>query len=298
MKTPQLILFVGVIWVATACGGRTAGVDGNASSSGSNATGGVGGNAGIAGTSNVGGNGGVGGAISSPVGLGGAGNNSATGGASPTGGSSSTGGVTSTGTGRSPVWSTAIGPAVCTTTNCGSTIDLMGHVIDCGFANCPQEICGKEAPNQCPAACSAKIDCKSAGNKNCGWIPDGCGGVIDCGTCPNGQCCGDCGKLIPNGVPNVCGALPPDAGGTQPQGCGSNDCGLTPVGIGGDSVLDCGPCCKPLTCEDWCPADSSGNIRDCSSTKDDLSTLGGRFYVLCRKPDGCSGTIDCYCLPA
>ena len=68
----------------------------------------------------------------------------------------------------------------------------------------PRALCGVFVPNQCPSSCNAKIDCQSAGNKDCGTISDGCGGTVDCGTCTAPQCCG-CGSTGSPGSPNKCG---------------------------------------------------------------------------------------------
>jgi hypothetical protein len=71
-------------------------------------------------------------------------------------------------------------------------------------------------------------------------------------------------------------------------------CGLMPDGCGGE--LDCGPCCTPWTCEDWCPPSSSlTNIQECSSTQDPVGEQGSVYVIACPKPDGCSGTLDCWC---
>ena len=239
------------------------------------------------------------------------------------GGALNTGGTCATGSRKSMPGiggTTVRGTAVCNSPNvCGTVLDANDAVYDCGFKNCPQEVCGKNAPNQCPPACSNKITCSS---DDCGLISDGCGGTIDCGytncpkaicgqkapnQCPTGctsriDCKSDCGtccttRTCPDGL---CGKVPDGCGGIIDcpctcvhQECPAGACGKYPDGCGGE--LDCGPCCTPFTCEDWCPAYNCGNIRECSATKDDINRPGATYICPCPKPDGCASILDCWC---
>src|ERR1039457_5842006 len=83
---------------------------------------------------------------------------------------------------------------VCTATTCGSLVDACGNIVDCGYTNCAQSICGSPdpitgiaLPNVCPPC--TKTTCAERGY-DCGTISDGCGGFIDCGTCTDPECCG------------------------------------------------------------------------------------------------------------
>lgn len=66
--------------------------------------------------------------------------------------------------------------------------------------------------------------CAAAGNKNCGWIPDGFGGQAFCGDCTGFNRCGG------GGIPNVCGCIP--------RTCDDNFCGTVSDGCGGKLECD------------------------------------------------------------
>jgi hypothetical protein len=190
---------------------------------------------------------------------------------------------------------TACQPIKCVEGLCGPQSDGCGGIVDCPCTckpqGCPVGACGKVGDG-----CGGTIDCpcqcvpQGCPPDACGKVGDGCGGTIDCGPCCTTRTCPDglCGK-----VPDGCGGIIDCACECVPNECPAGACGKMPDGCGGE--LDCGPCCTPWTCDDWCPADNSGNIRACSSTMDDVNVPGATYLIDCPKPDGCYDIVHCYC---
>jgi hypothetical protein len=77
------------------------------------------------------------------------------------------------------------------------------------------------------------------------------------------------------------------AGGAPcvPTGC-AEGCGPTPDGCGG--IIDCGPCCVPLTCEEVC---ASATGPTCHAANDPIT---GCVWA-CPQGDGCGNSIPCWC---
>jgi hypothetical protein len=72
--------------------------------------------------------------------------------------------------------------------------------------------------------------------------------------------------------PKTCEDFGPEICGPQGDGCGG--------------ALDCGTCCRPLTCAQICANPAAG----CSGTYDPAL-----YAVQCLQPDGCNGVTSCYC---
>ena len=180
-------------------------------------------------------------------------------------------------TGSTGGGSAVCGSVLCTATSCGSLVDPCGAVVDCGYTNCAQGICGAAdpntgvaTPNVCPPC--TKLDCTTAG-ANCGSILDGCGGTIDCGTCTAPACCG-CAPTGQVGTPNVCGS-----GGTGGSG-------LDKVCIAGTQGCLCdsmGTCAPGLTCNTAATPTVCCNGTDCTlpTTTTDVATCTGTGVAQC-----------------
>jgi len=73
----------------------------------------------------------------------------------------------------------------------------------------------------------------------------------------------------------------------KPKTCADMPTACGPQGDGCGGLLDCGPCCVPKTCDQRCAEDSTLN---CSAVKSDV------YAVECPVTDGCSKTVNCYCM--
>ncbi len=266
-------LAVGIIALTGACSSSN-GQD----VSGSGADGSVGGNGASAnngGSANGTSNGGV---------ANGGGANGTNGG-NTVGGDSNVGGAGTAGTGSTLV----CGSALCASaTACGSIPDpCTGNLVDCGFTNCPQVLCGVVNANEC-YPCTVTT-CAAQG-KNCGSISDGCGGVLDCGSCTSPECCG-CAPTGTVGVPNVCSS------GSTP---GS---GLSSVCIAGSQGCLCdsrGTCAPGLTCDTTKnPTVCCSSGGDCTlpTTTPTVATCTGTGVAKCNPgitiPTATSTTDNC-----
>ena len=178
----------------------------------------------------------------------------------------------------------------CSATQCGVIPDGCGGTVDCGYTACPQSVCGQQTPNQCPPACNPgnKIDCTSAGNKDCGVISDGCGGLIDCGSnnCPANLC----GLVVPNQCPSTCITK------IDCTSAGNKDCGLISDGCGG--TIDCGTCSGKQCC--GCGGSGSPGVANkCGggTTTDgsglSQTCLAGQKGCLCDSLGGCAPGLTC-----
>ena len=250
MRDLKVLVAFGIIILLAACsptGGVSLSTGGNSAVGGAGNSGGQSG-ASQGGTTRVGGNTDIIGPVS-------------------VGGQSGTAGTTG---------STACGSAaVCTSTSCGKIVDACGTLIDCGYTNCAQSLCGTVTPNVCTPCTPTTVDC-TAGNY-CGPVLDNCFNVVNCpATCTNqGECCG-CG-----GVPSVCGGANPDGG--LPSGGSTNTC---IAGSKGCLCDDVGGCAAGLTCTPQTAPNPSlcCNGTDCSGSG---TNIGGT----------CTGTGTATCTP-
>jgi hypothetical protein len=209
--------------------------------------------------------------------VGGAGNSGAQGGVTALGGSTpiiQLGGQSGTaGTTGSKACGSA---AVCTSTSCGKIVDPCGALIDCGYTNCAQRLCGTATPNECTPCTPVAVDCVAG--KYCGPVLDNCFNVVSCpATCADpAECCG-CG-----GVASVCGGTNPDGGLS-----GSSHLGVTCIaGSKGCLCDDAGGCAAGLTCTTQSAPNPSlcCNGTDCTAAG---TNIGGT----------CTGTGIATCTP-
>ncbi len=270
------LLAVGIIALTGACSSSN-GADGAGSGAAAN-NGSVGGNG--AGANNGGSANGTNGG----TGNGGAANGTDGGSGNTTvGGDGNVGGAGTAGSGN-----TVCGTALCASaTACGSITDpCTGNLVECGFTNCPQVLCGVVTPNEC-YPCTATT-CAAEG-KNCGSISDGCGGVLDCGTCTDPECCG-CAPTGTTGVPNVCSSGS-TAGSGLPQVCIAGSQGCLCDSRGGCAPgLTCNTARNPTVCCSGTNCDLPANVptvATCSGTGTARCTPGITIPTASGTTDNC-----------
>jgi hypothetical protein len=172
----------------------------------------------------------------------------------------------STGT-QTAAWGMTVGSVTIPCTDPVTNLSLSGLGVDATYLYM-SEATSRKIRRMKLVTCSPAT-CSSAGNADCGAVPDGCGGFLDCGTCSGPNTCGGGGS-------NRCGT-----GSCAQKSCadlGAN-CGLASDTCG--HLLDCGVCSAPQ----WCGGGGVANV--CGGTLDDLTAT----VALPSGPDDAPGHL-------